>query len=98
MRVSPQSRRREVLAAALAFSVTMIAFAAVSASGLGDRGFDFMSRNVAPEVVLFVAPTLAIVLAMFALAVRLAWHGSVPEARDPQLRRLRWRSAHAARG
>jgi hypothetical protein len=90
MRFVPSSVPLQTRAALLSFVLTIGAAAAVFASGAGRRGTDFLVRNVEPEVAFFVVPTLAIVLAMFVLAARLAWRGSIPEAPGRRVRSLRW--------
>ena len=90
MRLSPQSWPLQVKAAALALGLTAITIAGALQSGLAARGMTFVSRNVEPEVVVLFAPMVAIVCAMFYLALRLTWRGSVPELRGKRRRALRW--------
>jgi hypothetical protein len=88
--LSQKSWSLQVKAAALALGLTAITVAAAIYSGFASRGLTFVSRNVEPEVVALFVPMVAIVCAMFYLALRLTWRGSTPELRANRRRALRW--------
>lgn len=98
MRAAPSRWPAEIRAAVLACALTLIAAAAVIQSGAGARSLAFMTRTVDTEVVLFIVPTLAIVLAIFWLAVRLALGGSVPDLRRHRRQRVDWGRRPRAEG
>ena len=90
MHFSPQSWSLQIKAAAVALGLSAVTVAAAVQSGFAARGVTFVSRNVEPEVVMLFVPMVAIVCAMFYLALRLTWRGSVPGLRANRRRALRW--------
>jgi hypothetical protein len=85
----------ELKAAIAGCGLTLLAALVAVQSGFAARSLSFMSSRVDTEVVLFLVPALAIFMAMFFLAARLAWRGSVPEFRRNRRRRLRWDGGRA---
>ena len=94
----PMSRRAwspESRAAVIACALTLIVATVAIQTGAASGSLRFIPSSIDPAVVVLMTPMVAIVIAMFTLAARLTWRGSIPELRKHRRHAHRW-AAHRA--